>query len=294
MIKTLPDTKSRRSPFLVWQVLWIAGLLISIFTPANLSAGVDVYPLYLFLTLPSRTVSVSVTNPTETRQEAWVEFRYGYPVAGDSGKFAMHYVDSPYVNEPAAVTWMRAFPQRFVLGPKESQLVRVMISPPPGLAPGEYWARVVVSSFDRELKNKAVVAPGGNLQMHLQYISQIDIPLHYRVGHVTTGLTVNHVTASPLKGKLILGIGLNRTGTASYWGTMSLRLRNHDGQIVKSDDHQVAVYKDIDYPYSLDVSTVPAGTYSLEVSFATRRPGVQNEYLIKTDPVKYTQEITLP
>jgi hypothetical protein len=190
---------------------------------------------------------------------------------------------------------MRAFPQRFVLGPKESQLVRIMISPPPGLAPGEYWARVVVSSFDRELKNKAAAAPGGNLQMHLQYISQIDIPLHYRVGHVTTGLTVNRLTASPFtKGKLLLAIGLNRTGTASYWGTMSLRLRNHDGQIVKSDDHQVAVYKDIDYPYAFDVSTVPAGTYSLEVTFATRRPGVQNEYLIKTDPVKFTQEITLP
>jgi hypothetical protein len=294
MTETTPDTKSRRSPFLIWHYGWIAALLMLICAPANLFAGVDVYPLYLFLTLPNRTVSVSVTNPTETRQEAWVDFRYGYPVAGDSGKFAMHYVDSPYVNEPAAVSWMRAFPQRFVLGPKESQLVRIMISPPPGLTPGEYWARVVVSSFDRELKNKSATAPGGNLQMHLQYISQIDIPLHYRVGHVTTGLTINNVTASPSSGKLILGIGLNRIGTASYWGTMTLRLRDHDGKIMKSEEHQVAVYKDILYPYSLDISTVPAGTYTLEVTFATRRPGVQNEYLIKTDPVKYNQEITLP
>lgn len=261
--------------------------------PANLFAGVEVFPLYLFLNPPNRTVSVAVSNPTERRQEAWVEFKYGYPIAGDSGKFAMHYIDSPAASDPSAVTWVRAFPQRFVLGPRESQVVRIMVSPPVTVAPGEYWARVVVSSFDRELKAPATT-PGGSLQMRLQYISQIDIPLHVRFGHLTTGVTIGRVAAAPASGKLNLAISLNRLGSASYWGTMSLRLRNRDGQIVKSEDHEVAIYRDIDYPYALDIKNIPAGSYNLEITFSTRRPGVHSEYLIKSDPVKYAQEITIP
>ncbi|TLY32502.1 MAG: hypothetical protein E6K56_03125 [Ignavibacteria bacterium] len=256
-------------------------------------AGVEVYPLYLFLKPPSRTVSVSVTNPTEKRQEAWVEFKYGYPVVGDSGKFAMQYLDSPYVNEPSAVSWLRAFPQRFVLGPRESQVVRIMVSPPIGIAPGEYWARVVVSSFDRELKT-STTAPGGSMQMHLQYISQIDIPLHCRIGHVTTGLTVTRMTATASAGKLNLGVGLTRVGNASFWGTMSITLKNRDGQIVKNEDRPIAIYKDIVYPYSIDISGVPPGSYTLEAMFTTHRPGVASGYELKADPVKISQELTIP
>ncbi len=274
-------------------ILHAAVFLTCLLLPANLFAGVEVYPLYLFLRPPSRTVSLSISNPTEKRQEAWVEFKYGYPVLGDSGKFAMHYVDSPYVNEPAAVGWLRAFPQRFVLGPRESQLVRVMVSVPLSTPPGEYWARIVVSSFDRDLK-PPTATPGGSFQARLQYISQIDVPLHCRIGHVTTGITVSHVNASVLKGTMNLAIGVNRSGTAAYWGTLFVGLRNHDGKIIKNENRPVAIYKDIDYPYALDVTGLPAGTYSLELSFSSHRPGVQSDFELKTDPVKFSQEVTIP
>ncbi len=293
IIETVPYTSSKSASFHLRPLLWFAGLIVILLGSNAALAGVEVYPLYLFLKPPSRTVSVSVTNPTEKRQEAWVEFKYGYPVVGDSGKFAMQYLDSPYVNEPSAVLWLRAFPQRFVLGPRESQVVRIMVSAPLGVPPAEYWARVVVSSFDRELKT-ATTAPGGSMQMHLQYISQIDIPLHCRIGHVTTGLTITHVTATASAGKLNLGVALTRIGNASYWGTMSIALKNHDGQIVKNEDRQVAIYKDIIYPYTIDIPAVPAGSYSLEVTFTTHRPGVASQYLLKAEPVKYSQEISIP
>jgi len=289
----VPYNGSESAPFQLKPFLWIVGLIAILLGSNAAVAGVEVYPLYLFLKPPSRTVSVSVTNPTEKRQEAWVEFKYGYPVVGDSGKFAMHYVDSPSVSEPSAVSWLRAFPQRFVLGPRESQVVRIMVSAPLGIAAGEYWARVVVSSFDRELKT-ATTVPGGSMQMHLQYISQIDIPLHCRIGHVTTGLTVTHVTATPSAGKLNLGIAVTRVGNASFWGTMSLTLKNRDGQVVKNENRQVAIYKDIEYPYTIDISGLPAGSYTLEAVFTTHRPGVASAYELKADPVRYSQEISIP
>ncbi len=139
-------------------------------------AGAEVYPLTLFINAPNKTASISVSNPTETRQEVWIDYKFGYPVAGDSGKFAMHYVDAPYTGELSAVSWLKAYPQRFVLNPKESQLVRIMVNAPMNLTPAEYWARIVVSSTTREVKK--TVTPGGAPAGRFQYISQVDIPLH--------------------------------------------------------------------------------------------------------------------
>ena len=157
----------------------------------------------------------------------------------------------------------------------------------------EYWARIVVSSIDRDLKPVAPT-PGGNFSARLQYVSQVDVPLHCRIGHVTTGVAVSHVNASPANGKLNLAIGVSRTGSAAYWGTMVVGLKNHDGKVVKNETRPVAIYKDIDYPYALDIAGLPSGSYSLEISFSSHRPGVQSEFELKSDPVKYSQEVTIP
>jgi hypothetical protein len=269
------------------------GMFLAISIPSFVQAGgVQVFPLYLFLNSPTRSVTLSVTNPLERSQEAWVEFRYGYPVLGDSGKFTMRYVEPPYSGEPSAVQWLRAYPQRFVLGPKESQVIRILVTPPLGIAPGEYWARVVIASSDQNSPKPA--NPGGNLSMKLKYINQIDVPFHFRTGNPSTGLSVRKVESSISNGKMKLDVDVTRLGNAAFWGRLTATIRNRDGKILKNDDKPVAIYKDILYPMMIDVSTIPSGTYNLELVFSARRPGVQSQYVLKADPVRYTQEITIP
>lgn len=269
------------------------GLFFAVAIPNFVQAGgVQVFPLYLFLNSPTRSVTLSVSNPLERPQEAWVEFRYGYPVPGDSGRFAMRYLDPPTPGEPSAVSWMKAFPQRFVLGPKESQVIRVMVVPPIGVQPGEYWGRVVVSSTDQTTSKPT--NPGGVANVRLKYINQIDVPFHFRTGGPKTGILIKRVQTAFEKGKMKLNIDVNRTGNASFWGKMTVTLRNHNGKILKNVDHPVAIYKDMTYPASVDISTVPAGAYVLEVVFTSRRPGTQSQFLLAIDPVRYTQDLVVP
>ena len=258
----------------------------------RLDAGVEVYPLSLFINAPNRTASVSISNPTDTRQEIWVEYKFGYPVANDSGKFEMHYVEPPYTGELSAVSWLKAFPQRFVLNPKESQLVRIMVSAPANLTPAEYWARIVVSSTTREVKK--VVAPGGAPAARFQYISQIDIPLHYRFGSVTAGLTVKDVSSRTDTGNLVLSINLTHSGNASYWGTMTATLKNQSGKVFMTQNDVVAIYKDMHYPATYSVKSVPPGTYTLELAFTTKRHGLASQFTLRSEPVKYSTSIVLP
>jgi hypothetical protein len=255
-------------------------------------ASVAVYPKYLFINAPSRSVAFTVSNPTEIRQEIWVEFRYGYPLVSDSGTFYIEYMETPPPQEPSALPWLSVYPQRFALGPRESQVVRVMAQLPVGVTAGEYWSRVVISSKPRTATQPQ--NPVANTQMKLEYISQIDIPLQVRTGGVTTGVRIQGVTSAVDSGKLKIGVDVSRFGNASFWGTMHCLLRDKDNRVVRTVDQHIAIFRDVVYPVTIEVADVPPGSYVLELDVDNVRPGVPAQFRLKADAVRFTYQLTIP
>lgn len=255
-------------------------------------AAISVYPTFLFLSAPSRAISISVTNSGMTQIEVWVDFRFGYPVTNDTGMVEMKYLDSTDITEPMATGWIHAFPQRFVLGPQEAQTVRIVISPPPALPSGEFWSRMLFHSFSKEeinLKTK----PTGGIKSGFKVLSNIDVPFHYRNGRVFTGVSIQNVTTIPEKGVLKVLTDLSRTGNASFWGIYRISLRNTAGHIVLTQDKKIALYKSIHLQSVLDVSTLPPGTYTLEIELTSKRTDVKPEYILHADPVKKNVPVTI-
>jgi P pilus assembly chaperone PapD len=271
-------------------IIILLALVASAWTRSD--ASVAVYPQTLFINAPNRSVAITVSNPTETRQEIWVDFRYGYPLVNDSGKFYINYSDSTSLQEPNAVPWLTAYPQRFVLEARESQVVRVMAQLPVGVAAGEYWSRVVVSSRQRTATPPQT--PGANVRMKMEFITQVDVPLQVRTGSVSTGLKIQGITSVVDSGKLKMGVDVTRMGNASFWGTMHFFLRDRDGRVMKKYDQHVAVFRDVVYPVTIDVAGIAPGAYVLEVDVDNVRPGVPPQYRLKADAVRFTYQLTIP
>jgi len=255
-------------------------------------ASVGVYPQTLFINYPNRSVALTASNPTDSRQELWVDFRFGYPMVDDSGNFYIKYIETPPPQEPNAVPWLRAYPQRFVLEARESQVIRIMVQPPVGLTPGEYWARVVISSQRRLARPPQT--PGGGLRASMEYISQVDVPLQVRIGTVNSGIKVHGITSVVEGGDLKMGVDVSRLGNASFWGTMKLFLRDDNGRVVANKDKHVAIYRDLVYPVTMDVTNVAPGVYVLELDINNTRPGVPSQYRTKSDAVRFTYQLTIP
>ena len=57
---------------------------------------------------------------------------------------------------------------------------------------------------------------------------------------------------------------------------------------------QVAVFRDIVYPVTMDVAEVKPGAYVLEVDVDNVRPGVPAQYRLKSDAVRFTYQLTIP
>jgi hypothetical protein len=267
-------------------------LFLTLIPLSRSEASVAVYPQTLFINSPNRSVAITVSNPTELRQEIWVDFRYGYPLVNDSGKFYINYMDEPPGQEPSAVPWLTSFPQRFVLEARESQVVRVMVQLPVGITPGEYWSRVVISSKQRTATPPQT--PGPNVRMRMEFISQVDIPLQVRTGSVTTGLKVMGITSVVDSGMLKMGLDLTRFGNASFWGTMHLVLRDEGGRVMQTHDQHIAVFRDLVYPVTMEVANLPPGPYILDINIDNIRPGVPAQYRLKSDAVRFTYQLTLP
>lgn len=265
---------------------------LTVFPWSFADASVAVYPQALFINYPNRSVAITVSNPTESRQELWVDFRYGYPLVNDSGNFYVNYMETPPAQEPNAVPWLRAYPQRFVLEARESQVIRIMVQPPVGLSAGEYWARVIVSSMQRTAKPPQ--SPGGDLRMRMEFISQVDVPLQVRTGSVTSGVKIHGITSVVENGQLKMGIDISRLGNASYWGTMKFFLRDQSGRLAATQDKHIAIYRDLVYPITMDISNLAPGSYVLELDVDTKRPGVPSQFRTKADAVRFTYQLTIP
>ncbi|MEO7134400.1 MAG: hypothetical protein ABI024_09275, partial [Vicinamibacterales bacterium] len=108
--------------------------------------GVLIAPTAVFIDARSRTASLMVVNPNDQTAEVEIGTLFGYPVTDSTGQLILRTVEEPDSTLPSAAAWVKPFPRRMTLPPKAQQTIRLLVTPPPGLADGEYWARIVVTA----------------------------------------------------------------------------------------------------------------------------------------------------
>lgn len=258
-----------------------------------LQAGVTVYPTFVFINAPARATSIVVTNNSSVASEIWIDFRYGYPVGDDSGNVFIKFFDTTDVGEQSAVQWIRAFPQRFVLEAQESQKIRVLLSPPPGLASREYWARLIIHSKDKETFS-TTTTQRGQLRSGIKLLTNVDIPVHYRSGQASTGIILQNLETQVNGGTLFVLSDLARSGNASFWGMYKAVLRDQGGKVVLTKEQNIAVYQNLRYGIKIDVSKLRSGTYTLEIEISSQRRDIRREFLLTSEAVRRNINITIP
>ena len=253
-------------------------VLFLVIIPAALHAAVNVYPTEVFVKPPNRSAPVTVKNPSDREVEVWLTFAYEYPVAFDSSGIRMESGDSTSLDEPNAVKWLRAIPQRFTLRPQESQVVRIYGTPPPGLRSGEYWARVVVSS--KELKPATPLQDQGGMKIGMTIITNTVVPFHFRVGATTSNVTIRDANISGVGKGVHVRVLLDRQGNAAYWGRLTTKILSPGGKVIRTKESRIVVYKTMDYSTDVDLSGELTGSYTVELTVDNHHPSLSPEFRI--------------
>jgi len=202
--------------------------------------AVSVSPTALYIDSRTRTAVLTLFNPGSLPEEITVDFSYGFPQADSAGNVSVPLTKEPGAGEPSALAWMRAFPRRLLLQPGQRQVVRVLVEPPAGLADGEYWARVLISSRGGQ---PPIEQTQGDVRLQLNVQTTLVMAANYRKGDLRTGVSVTAAAAHRTADGVQLQVDLARTGNAAFLGRLRAELLGADGAVLSTLYDDVAVYR---------------------------------------------------
>jgi hypothetical protein len=272
--------------------LAIAVLLLAGVAHRSAAQGIVVAPHAVYLDHRTRSASVTLYNPGADPAEVTIATFYGYPVTDSIGHFMLQVPDSVEPSMPSANGWIDAFPRRMTIPPLTRQTVRLLARPPQGLADGEYWARISIST-----KGGAIAVQGADtaaISIGLTLEVRTIIPLIYRKGPVTTGVTASSLRATVSGDSLVARVRLERQGTAAFVGTARGTLVSATGAAVATFQQPVAVYYDAEPVFELPITGLPSGAYRLRLELATERTDIAPEVLLRSAAVRDSIPVVLP
>jgi len=230
--------------------------------------AVSVSPTALYIDSRTRTAVLTLFNPGSLPEEITIDFSYGFPQADSAGNVSVPLTKEPGAGEPSALAWMRAFPRRLLLQPGQRQVVRVLVEPPAGLADGEYWARVLISSRGGQ---PPIEQTQGDVRLQLNVQTTLVMAANYRKGDLHTGVSVTAAAARRTTDGVQLQVDLARTGNAAFLGRMRAELLGADGAVLSTLYDDVAVYRTMRRRLTFALPAgAPAGT-SVRIHIDTER-----------------------
>lgn len=268
-------------------------LAIALLIPIHSVAQVTIAPTNLFIDSQSKFGTYMVINNSNTPQEVSIDFFFGYSETDENGNRTTVEDTSEIAAEHSIAEDIRAFPRNFVLNPNQRQIVRLRITPPNTLGDGVYWSRIKTSSTPQsapiELSNdQSVTAQVGIV------INQVT-GLFYKNGDVSTGIDVEEIRTEMTDDNIMAVLtDYNRTGNSPFLGTISVNLKNSDGEVVQSGFISTSLYFDGTQRQELNIEGVDPGEYTIEVKFESQRNDVSSRDIIQMAPVTSTTTVTIP
>jgi hypothetical protein len=256
------------------------------------SEAVLVSPHAVFIDARTRSSQVTLYNPGTQAEEITLDLRYGFPTTDSVGGIYVRMFDPESIpaGHPAATSWLRVFPRRAVVRPGERQVVRVLASPPQGLADGEYWSRMIITA-----RGAQVTMPGGDSAVSAGVslvVSQV-ISVAYRNGSLSTQVNLHEFRAELVRDSLIAWVGLERQGNAAWLGSTWLRIRNPAGQVVRQWDTPTAVYFATLRRFALPLEGLAAGDYVAEVELNNAREDIDRRHILPAPVVRRTAAVAV-
>ncbi|HTT68424.1 MAG TPA: hypothetical protein VMF70_10380 [Gemmatimonadales bacterium] len=253
---------------------------VAVLLPA-VSEAIYVSPTAVFMDDRAPSAQVTIGNAGDTPEEATVEIKFGFPDADSAGTPFIRMVEDPG-DYPSAADWIRAFPQRVLLQPKSQQIVRLLARPPAGLAPGEYWARLIVTG-----QGVAPQVAGADtlVRAGLNLVIRLVASVNFRNGTVSTGVTVRDMTAEAEGDSLTVWTHMERQGNAAWLGTADFELVNQAGSIVRSWSSTLAVYVPMQRRFSFPLDSIAPGDYRVRLRLHADRPDLPSDRVLRAPTV---------
>lgn len=254
---------------------------------------VIISPYVVYMDEQSRYGSMIVQNESFDPYEISISFIFGYPISDSLGNRTMKYIQNETSELPSINSWVKAFPKKFILNPKERQTIRLMVKPPRDLNPGTYWTRIVTSSTSAK---KDIDSSSKGVSAKLKFVLNQVTTAIFRKDSATTGLNVD--TMEMLKDSTDtyqLLFSLKRGGNSPFFGYIKLKIFDNLNKIIKEDEEYVSIYFDMVRKYELSKDVFSSGKYRAEIEIEfNEKEDIPESKLIPLPNIIKSFEFSIP
>ena len=133
-------------------------------------------------------------------------------------------VTEPDTGQNFADKWVRFFPHSVVLGPQEAQTVKIQLTKPAAMEPGEYRSHIYFRAIpDIPPLGEKETTQDSSISVRLIPVFGVSIPVIIRLGESTTQTSLSDLSLEQGKDTLsLLTMVFHRTGNMSVYGDISV------------------------------------------------------------------------
>jgi len=252
---------------------------------------VSIAPTSLFFDNQQRFSSLTISNGGQQAQEISISTKFGYPTTLNGSTQITN--DSTLAKQKSMAKWMKVFPQNFTLQPQQRQTVRFVSRPPSNLEEGGYWTRVQIQSNSVSPPIESVDEGEIGAQVNL-VVNQTIAALYYTT-NANTSITIDDITFTQVDSTQTgqIAVAMNQTGNAPFVGSIDITVTNSNGKPVYETTTTNSVYTTITRIFTMDLSNLAPGTYTLSGELTSQRPDISQDKLLQIQPVSFKKEITI-
>lgn len=223
-------------------------------------AQVIISPYIILVDEQNRFGKFIVQNESNETYEVTITFVFGFPQSDSLGSMSMKYIDNPDSTYPSAVEWIKAFPRKFFLEPKQRQLIRMMVVPNKDLSPGTYWARIVTSASPT---STAIDTIKQGISAKIKFVLNQITTLLYRVGdNESKAQLINYFVKEDSSGTSVF-TNLEREGNSPFFGSVVVSVSNDSNRVLEEKTEKISLYYNLTKKFSF--GNLKPGLYSAEI-----------------------------
>ncbi|MES2140860.1 MAG: molecular chaperone [Bacteroidota bacterium] len=145
-------------------------------------------------------------------------------------------ITQPDPNQYFADPYLRIFPRQVILGPNESQVVKIQLQKTDQMVPGEYRSHLYFRSMPdiKPLGEKEIQKDTASISVKLIPVFGITIPIIIRKGETTAQVSLSNISFQKVFDSIpVLKLNFNRTGNISVYGDITVNLILPNGKTTK-------------------------------------------------------------
>jgi hypothetical protein len=258
----------------------------------SIISQVGVFPQAVFLDMKNKSTNLTIFNSSEQSKEVTIDLKYGYPGYDSLGNTITILGDSlPEADTYSAIKYIKYFPKKLILKPKEEQVIKFMVSNVGTAKDGLYFGRVFVISKDVEKQIDSINT--NNIQANIVVKYSLISAIFFQKGKNDCFVKASYNKVYMDSAYLNLMIDFDRSGTAPFLGSVEISIYDLDGNKIHEKRETTPIYFSSSKLFIIEKSKFKSSKYKVDLVLTNEHKEIPDDFKVPFTPVKTSFEIDL-